>query len=107
MMLKIVIGFLLTLLAITAVADHNFCCSDNNWQQEMLHDYNTPENRIDFSYPAGSFRAVCSQCQYDFTRIRCLCNDSLGRPSYVPTELTVGNCQNIYADSSGILQCGG
>lgn len=59
---------------------------------------------VDFSIPAGSYRASCERCEYDTKVLRCYCLDVTQRISYFPNDYPVGNCKSI-ANQGGNLVC--
>lgn len=98
-------GFFLLVSDHLAQADHKFCCSDTNWQQEMFDNFNTQNNIQDFSFPPGIYRKVCDNCVYDLTTVRCDCANEEG-DVFHNAQMKVGDCQNIYGDIRGYLRCG-
>jgi len=104
-LLVIFFGF----LAFASYAEHQFCCSDSNWQQNMLAEFKTTPGTTttptDFSYPPGDFRKVCIDCVYDTKMVKCLCPDRTGRMSSVASYFDVKNCASIIANQNGELVC--
>ena len=100
-------AFFTALLTVSwcATAEHNFCCSGSNLQQDMFNDFNTRAHIMDLSFPPGIFRAACNHCAYDLKTVRCDCENDVGQVFH-NAELKVGDCLNIYDDIRGNLRCG-
>jgi hypothetical protein len=99
------VSVVILISVLCAFAQHNFCCSGSNLQQDMFNDFNTRDHGMDLSFPPGIFRAACSHCAYDLKTVRCDCENDVGEMLH-NTELKVGDCQNIYDDIRGNLRCG-
>ncbi len=110
-MKKILRGMLVLTVSVVATsaafADHHFCCSDTNWQQDTLDKFYDPQNhQTNFSFPSGIFRKACTNCEYDMNTLSCYCEDIAGLVSIYPTRLKIEDCQNIFSDQNGVLHCG-
>ena len=95
------------LIALSSVyAYPQFCCSDSNWQQQMLDNFHDPQtNTTNFSYPPGVFRRACTNCEYDMKTVSCYCQDVAGQVSYFPSYFTLDQCQQPYANRGGFILC--
>ena len=88
-----------------AFAEHNFCCSGSNLQQDMFDDFNTQKRIMDLSFPPGIYRKACTNCAYDLKTVRCDCENDAGQVFH-NSELKVDDCLKIYDDIRGNLRCG-